>query len=280
MTETADFPRSPDDSTQYSRLSVDSGATGETLSLEALINSPLDLDFVSASRSITGKVRRENEDSLLDDAPAGLWLVADGMGGHAAGKTASTAIVNAMRDHELPDDIDAAVDTVIRTLQSVNRELRSLSQHRQHAAGLGSTIAVLVARQGTAAVVWAGDTRVYRLRGQQLDQLTVDHSEHQERLERGDISSILGRETSVVTRAVGGHDVLQVSTIRHGLQSGDRYLICSDGVYDEVPAFQLAELMLSGDCPQVCQAIIDAVLEGRAQDNATAIVIDFVAARV
>lgn len=246
----------------------------ETLTLEALINAPVRLNFSSAAKTHTGKVRRANEDAVLDKGDQSLWLVADGMGGHAAGKTASAAVVSAIDEMNVPTDIDARIEAVIRALQSVNRQLRSFSEHRRECAGLGSTVAVLIIANGTSAIVWVGDTRVYRKRGHRLEQLTVDHSERQERMDRGDINSILGGATNVVTRAIGGEEILQVSTVRQAVQPGDRFLLCSDGVYEELPVFQMAELLDEPDSVSACDAIIEAVLEGRAQDNASAIVVD------
>jgi len=243
------------------------------LSLEDLINMPAELFCSSAAATDTGKVRRENEDAMLDKAADGLWLVADGMGGHAAGKTASAAVVAAVDQVDLPEDIDSRVGSITRALQAANRELRNYSVHRPESSGLGATVAVLTIVDNSAAIVWAGDTRVYRKRGHQLEQLTTDHSERQEMIERGDIASILG-PSNVVTRAVGGEDALRVSTIRQSLQPGDRFLMCSDGVYDEVPVHELVELLEAPDSAMVCRNILQRVNEGRAADNATAIVVD------
>lgn len=245
----------------------------DTLSLEDLINTPASLSFTSATKTASGKVRHENEDAVLDMCEQGLWLVADGMGGHAAGKTASAAIVSAVDQLELPDDLDGRIQAVTRSLQSVNRELRNYAEHHADSAGLGSTVAALFVAGNTSAIVWVGDTRVYRKRGHQLEQLTLDHSLRQELLERGDIASILN-PTNVVTRAVGGEEILQVSTVRQAVQPGDRFLLCSDGVYDEVPVHELATLLEEPNCRKACNAIIDRVNEGRAQDNATAAIVD------
>ena len=92
-------------------------------------------------------------------------------------------------------------------------------------------------------------------------------------INRGDIASILG-PTNVVTRAVGGEEILQVSTVREAVQPGDRFLLCSDGVYEEMPVHELATLLEEPDCQKACNAIIDRVNERRALDNATAAIVD------
>jgi type VI secretion system protein ImpM len=246
----------------------------ETVTLEDLINSPVEITFSSAARTVAGKVRRENEDAVLDDAGESIWVVADGMGGHASGNTASTAVISAIKELQLPGELDSRVEAVTRALQLVNRQLRSFADHRHECAGMGSTVAVLTAVRGNIAIVWAGDTRVYRRRGDFLEQLTVDHSERQERFERGDISPILNGISNVVTRAVGGEEILQASTVRHVLHPGDRFLICSDGVYEELALHEMASLLSEATASGACDSIINAVLASRARDNASAIVVD------
>ena len=269
-TDWQDVEPEESESSHIDTINLDPGSLGD------LINTPARLAFTSASATNAGKTRRENEDGFLDKSSDGVWLVADGMGGHAGGKTASAAIVAAVDDMELPADLDGRIQAVTHSLQLVNQELLNHAARRPESSGLGSTVAVLLVANGASAVVWAGDTRVYRKRGQSLEKLTLDHSEHQELLERGDIASILG-PTNVVTRAVGGDETLQVSTVRQSIQPGDRFLLCSDGVYDEVPLHELAILLEEGDCRKACDAIINSVLEGRAPDNATAVVVDAVA---
>jgi serine/threonine protein phosphatase PrpC len=195
------------------------------------------------------------------------------MGGHADGKTASSSIVRAIDQMDLPGDMEEKVQAVTRTLQSVNRELRNYAVRHPKSAGLGSTVAVLIAAGSSCAVIWAGDTRVYRKRARELEQLTEDHSERQELIQRGDIASILS-PSNVVTRAVGGEDSLQLSTMRTSVLPGDRFLLCSDGVYQEVPANDLFMLLEQEDRQGACDAIVGRVNEGRALDNATALIVD------
>jgi serine/threonine protein phosphatase PrpC len=246
------------------------------MSLEELINTPLRLKFHSAASTDVGKSHQENEDSFLNDPARGLWIVADGMGGHSAGKIASEAVVATLERVELPDDIDGRVELITQALQAANAEMRKLSESHADYAGLGSTVTAIVVAGSDAAILWAGDTRVYRKRGDGLEQLTKDHSERQEMVERGDVLSIL-RPTNVITRAVGGADTLRLSEIRQVVQTGDRFLICSDGAYEDIPPGDLVELLNQPDCQAACDEIIERVLQGRAKDNATALIVDAVA---
>jgi type VI secretion system protein ImpM len=246
----------------------------ETVTLDALINAPVNIRFSSSGRSVAGKIRHENQDAILDDPGESLWVVADGMGGHASGDTASAAIISALKELQLPDELDSRIEIVTRALQQVNRQIRSFADRRQECVGMGSTVAVVTAAKGMIGIVWAGDTRVYRKRGDFLEQLTVDHSERQERFERGDISPLLDGTANVITRAVGGEEILQVSTVRHVVHPEDRLLLCSDGVHDELAFQELAELLSADTVSDACDEIIEAVLVGRARDNASAIVVD------
>jgi protein phosphatase len=246
------------------------------MSLEELINTPLRLRFHSAASTDVGKTHQENEDSFLNSPAKGLWIVADGMGGHSAGKTASESVVAAIENIELPDDIDGRVDLITQALQATNADMRKLSESHADYAGLGSTVTVLVVAGSESAIIWAGDTRVYRKRGDGFEQLTTDHSERQEMVERGDVLSIL-RPTNVITRAVGGADTLRLSETRQVVQTGDRFLICSDGAYEDIPPVELVELLNQPDCQAACDEVIARVLEGRAKDNATALIVDAVA---
>jgi type VI secretion system protein ImpM len=264
--------RMPDE-TEHIETAVDDSAAMALKSLEDLINAPVPVKYVSAGKTDKGKVRSVNEDALLENCGDGLWLVADGMGGHADGKTASGAIVKALTGLELPHTIDGKVAVVSRALQTVNRELRNHALRHPKSSGLGSTVAVLLAAGSSCAILWAGDTRVYRKRGVEFEQLTTDHSERQELAARGDIASILSA-SNIVTRAVGGEETLHVSTVYATVQSGDRFLLCSDGVHQEVLSNDLYALLDQSDRRKACDDIIASVNGGRAPDNATVLIVD------
>lgn len=237
-----------------------------------------DLAFRSAARSDSGNVRDINEDAYFDSPEKAVWVVADGMGGHSSGDVASNAIVDAVAQADWPGDLHGRILTVTQALQRVNRDLRLKTVQNQQISVMGSTVASMLAVDNACAFVWAGDTRVYRRRGDNFIQMTTDHSERQESLGRVDIATMLG-PSNVVTRAVGGEDELNLSVVHESLLPGDRYLICSDGVYDELSVSHLLGAMGIDDCAQACSTIIDQVLAGRAADNVTAIIIDVISAQ-
>ena len=135
-----------------------------------------DIHWCSASRSNVGTVRKLNEDAVLDLPDVGLWMVADGMGGHAAGDFASGAIVSALAGIPSPASLGALIDEVRRRLQSVNRQLNEEARDRREQV-IGSTVVVLLVFGGHAVVVWAGDSRAYLFRRGELTRLTRDHSQ-------------------------------------------------------------------------------------------------------
>lgn len=233
----------------------------------------------SASVISKGNVRRHNEDSLLELPKAGLWSVADGMGGHNAGDVASRMIVEslaAVRRHARPSEL---LNEVEDRLGEVNSELYQVSLGGSGVSG--STVAVLLALDRHVLCVWAGDSRIYRWRAGELLQLTRDHSETQELLDGGLITPEKAAEreaSNVITRAVGGAEDLYLDIELHELKNDDRFLICSDGLYRELPDAVLAQHLAKKNPAKACAALLEHALAGECRDNISAIIVQFAAA--
>ncbi len=133
----------------------------------------------SFSRTDVGMRRKCNEDALLDKPEAGIWVVADGMGGHQAGDIASNMIINALNELTLSTALDESVKQVQQCLKQVNDDLRDLAESQFNRQIVGSTVVVMLGNGRQAAYLWAGDSRLYQLRNGHLRQLTVDHSDNQ-----------------------------------------------------------------------------------------------------
>ena len=231
----------------------------------------------SASVTSQGNVRTHNEDAVLDLPAAGLWAVADGMGGHNAGDVASRMIVEALcgvtrreRPSELLDDVEDR-------LCAVNERL-----YRGSLAGgggmCGSTVAVLLAFGGYCLSVWAGDSRIYRSRGSDFACITRDHSEVQAMLDEGVLdAAAAGRHNAqnVITRAVGGAQDLYLDIELRELKHRDRYLLCSDGLYKELTDAQLAAHLAANDPEGACRALLKHALSGVCNDNVSAVTVQF-----
>ncbi len=232
--------------------------------------------WVSAGITDVGNVRKVNEDAILDRPQSGLWVVADGMGGHEAGDVASSSIVTALSrlgDYDRPRVfVDAVEDCII----DVNRRLYDASS----AAGqvMGSTVAAVLALPGYALCMWAGDSRVYRLRNFELEELTTDHSEVEEliaegSLRREDADSYPGE--NVITRAVGGEADLYLEVRLFELRHKDRYLVCSDGLYKDLSFKEIESILCEGAVTMACQKLLELAKSRRCSDNVSIIGVDF-----
>jgi serine/threonine protein phosphatase PrpC len=230
----------------------------------------------SASATSQGNVRAHNEDAVLDLPAVGVWVVADGMGGHDAGDVASRMIVESLCALPRAERLSELLDRVEDRLRSVNQRLFGLSLQR--GTTTGSTVAVLVAFDDHCVSVWAGDSRVYRLRDGVLTRVTRDHTEVQDLLDGGVLDEKAAAEHSasnVITRAIGGAQELFLDVELRELCRGDRYLLCSDGVYKELSDTDLARLLASEDANGACRALMSQALAGQCSDNVSVVVVEF-----
>lgn len=237
--------------------------------------------WTSAAATSVGNVRTVNEDSFLDRPAAGMWVVADGMGGHDAGDTASRMIVEAVGSVATQASASATVDAVEDAILGVNEALVELAAAEGGSRLVGSTVATLLAIGRIGVLLWAGDSRIYRLRGTTLTQLTSDHSEVQELLDAGSLDAAEADahpSANIITRAVGGSRDLCLEIDICELCDGDRYLLSTDGLHKHVPAHQIAEFLRIASPRTAVAAIIDRVLAGPATDNVTVVVVHFHAA--
>jgi protein phosphatase/serine/threonine-protein phosphatase Stp1 len=230
--------------------------------------------FRSGGRTDPGARRSHNEDSFVHRPDAGLWAVADGAGGHDAGEVASGMIRDALE--AIPADLPAG-----RLLGEVRQRITLVHEALREKAGHGtiaSTVVVLIVRGDHFACLWAGDSRLYRLRGGALEQITRDHSLVQELVEAGVVrpeDAESHPRANVITRAVGaGHDGLEMDKATDRVLPGDRFLLCSDGLSKTLPAGEIAGLMGGADPAHAPELLIAAALARQASDNVTAVVIE------
>jgi serine/threonine protein phosphatase PrpC len=233
----------------------------------------------SASATSQGNVRPHNEDAILELPAVGLWVVADGMGGHNAGDVASRMIVESLCAITRPTCFSGLLDHVEDRLRSVNERLYGLS--RQGGGGMtGSTVAALLAFDAYCLSVWAGDSRVYRLRSGALSCITRDHSEVQALLDEGVIDAEAAARhnaANIITRAVGGAQELYLDLELRELRHGDRYLLCSDGLYKELREAEVTQQLGTQDLDKTCKALMSRALSGTCNDNVSVVVVEFTA---
>lgn len=222
------------------------------------------IGFRSAARTDVGLVRRVNQDAFVERPEIGLWAVADGMGGHADGEVASRMVCDALADLVPGATLDATAEDVRARLGAVNAYLLRTAAQSLLADVCGSTVVVLLVRGARMAVLWAGDSRVYRWRAGRLQQLTSDHSAS---------AGLPGRpESNGVTRAVGAESALRLDLVDGEVQAGDRFLLCSDGLTRTVPDGQIQESMEGTDVAATVERLVAASLAAGAPDNVTVLV--------
>jgi type VI secretion system protein ImpM len=234
----------------------------------------VELEIDSAGVTDAGAVRSENQDAFLSRPDLGLWVVADGMGGHSDGARASQMIKDALAGLEPKADLDAMFETVMGVLRDVNAYLYSASSRPVNPVRTGSTVVALVLRGTRSAFIWSGDSRAYLLRDAVLQQITRDHSEEQEWLDRGDVEAAEVAPPNVITRAIGGLDELEADVSFVDVRAGDRLLLCSDGLYRALSESEIQDHLESGNAWAVASGLLEHALQSGATDNVTAVVLN------
>lgn len=233
----------------------------------------------SAGRTDTGKVRARNEDAFLDQPQQGLWVVADGMGGHQAGDLASRLIVESLAELPAGLDFEDRLDALRDCLHRLNRHLSLGLTLTGETPDLlvGSTVVALLAEGSLVACVWAGDSRCYLLRGRQLFQLSRDHSLLQQLVEeRGMSPDEAARQPGAhaLTRAIGAAEELQLDILELESLPGDVFLLCSDGLYQDLDHDLLTAALLRPSPQLALQRLFELALQGPARDNLSGVVIN------
>ncbi|MCX7072033.1 MAG: protein phosphatase 2C domain-containing protein [Gammaproteobacteria bacterium] len=235
-------------------------------------------DCRSCGRTDTGHVRSRNEDALLVRDDLGLWAVADGLGGHAAGDYASQMIVERLGRLQRPARIEDFVEAIEDTLEAVNAELRRTARARGVDL-IGSTVAVLVQHHDYMLCGWVGDSRVYCFEDGRLRQATRDHAhgvDHGWQAETGGEARRPPPQAGggVLTRAVGAEEHLYVDWVVAARRPGVQFLLCSDGINKEIGDREL-EALFRADLapPDLIDRLFDTALARGARDNVTAVVV-------
>ncbi|MDR3435261.1 type VI secretion system-associated protein TagF [Telmatospirillum sp.] len=238
----------------------------DSTDLPILLLKPL-IEMPSHGRTHPGTQRRLNQDAFLVRADLGLWAVADGLGGHDAGDVASEAVVEALNEVLPPLSSRGFVEDAREALRIANKALCAQAASYGEQALIASTAVVLLIYANRFTCLWIGDSRIYLLRGKTLRLLTSDHVAAGLTPQR--------RSSTVVTRAVGAVEQIEIDMVQDTLLPGDRFLLCSDGVTKVLSDGELASL-LNGQAPprETVDAIIENILVSGAPDNLTAVVVD------
>ena len=240
------------------------------------------LYFATSARSAVGLVRSGNEDSAI--ASSQLIAVADGMGGHAAGEVASRIAITSLAELSqifTQSDIDAesADDIYLNAIHSIDADIKGAVADNPELTGMGTTLTSLFLRGDKIALLHIGDSRAYRLRGNSLEQLSVDHTVIQELLSQGSITEsdiATHPQRSVLTQVLMGEGKFELPLPIFEGKIKDRYLVCSDGLNSVLTDKEIKSLIKGKDRDAAVTALIDATYINGAPDNVTVVIADVV----
>ena len=235
----------------------------------------MNASFVSAGRSDRGNVRDRNEDAILVREDLGLWAVADGLGGHSAGDTASRAVVERLGALQRPADLVEFVESIEDALREVNRELRELARERRVDI-IASTVVLLACSEDLAVCGWVGDSRAYGFDAGRLGMLTLDHVAWDDD-DDADEPSHESRKPPVggaLTRAIGADDELFIDWAVASRRSGLTFVLCSDGINKEMSDEEIAaECARQGEPGVLVDRLLGTALSRAGRDNISVVAV-------
>lgn len=223
-----------------------------------------------------GRVRKINEDSILSLPDLKIWVVSDGMGGHAAGDYASQTVVESIA--ALPPDVPPTelMHLLRGAILAAHDTIRAEAARRE-AGIVGATVVALMLANGHFVAFWAGDSRLYRFRDGQIEMLTTDHSMVAGLVQAGIMDwdeAEHHSQSNAITRAVGVGEVLEIDKVRGEVRPGDRFLLCSDGLTKYAGFQTLRRAVVGAPLETLCDRLLQMALDGGGADNISVIVVD------
>ncbi|TMP86752.1 serine/threonine-protein phosphatase [Pseudoalteromonas ruthenica] len=235
------------------------------------------MSITSYAQSHRGVVREINEDALVELPQHNVWVVADGMGGHAAGDYASQLVVDVLKRHlDSVGSGNVNCNVIIAALEDANTQLYQHSQENMDGKTMGSTAVVLFLHEQSYYFIWVGDSRGYLLRRDRLEQQTRDHSQVNELVDEGVITeeqAAVHPLSNVITRAVGVAPEVQPEVMQGKLQDKDVFLLCSDGLTGEVSDLEIESSLSPLNIIDAGMALMHSALVRGAKDNVTCILV-------
>lgn len=230
----------------------------------------------SSANTNVGCVRKVNEDAILNKPEIGLWAVADGMGGYQAGDVASNMIIESLSDIEHKAILSDFVDTVEDKLIEVNTQIQEYSDVMCDKQTMGSTVVCLIVRGRLGICLWAGDSRLYRYRNGELEQLSQDHSQVEELIHQGFLKREDAKnhpDANIITRAVGASENVYIAINVFSTQIGDTYLLCSDGLHNSLTTECIIESLNKPNVDESTENMLAMALGNNASDNVSLITV-------
>ena len=238
------------------------------------------MPYLSAARTHVGTVRQRNEDAVLERPEVGLWAVADGAGGHQRGDYASNSIIAALRELSPASSGPVFFEEIKMSLRRINRQLRQEAATIDPSAVVGSTIVVLLIAGNQSFCLWAGDSRLYRMRAGKLRQLSRDQSLVQSLVDRGEIGPEAAAThpfANIVCNLIGGGEEIVLEEKQQELESGDVLLLCSDGLTRALAEGDIANILCDNPVPSAADRLIEAALACGARDNVSVVTVQYTA---
>lgn len=233
--------------------------------------------FEAAYLSDVGSVRSVNEDSIFVDSDSCLWLVADGMGGHAAGDFASQTIAGCMAGLGVPVSRDDQMNRFVDRLNEANTKIHDYAA-KMGRGSIGATLAAVMAWETRFACYWSGDSRVYRLRRDKLQQLTKDHTEVQALLDAAVITPEQAENwprKNVITQAIGVSEEPAYDIVEGNLADGDLFLLCSDGLTEYFPDSEIEQILSEpgAELDALCVRLVGLAIDRGGKDNVSVVIV-------
>lgn len=237
-----------------------------------------------------GPVRENNEDSFLVEEDGGLFVVADGMGGHAAGEVASRIAVDTLRellqgsldpdetrlDRDVQDPADVLRERLRYAMNQASARIRREAQAQPAYAGMGTTVCVLLIEGDAAHIAHVGDSRIYLVRDNAIHRLTRDHTVVQQEIDAGRLTPEMARQVphrNYLTQSVGYHGPVEPDTATRPVQPGDLFVLCSDGLTDPLDDPNIAEICAQAHPNDLAETLVRAAVAGGGTDNITVITV-------
>lgn len=250
------------------------------------------MELEAYARSETGPVREHNEDAWLIDLERGVFVVADGMGGHAAGEVASAmatetvhnTLVGAVdpdetrlvREHASEDPADILRERLRYSMNQASIRIRREAELRPETRGMGTTLVVLVTDGDQAHLAHVGDSRAYLFRNGKLLRLTRDHTVVQQEIDAGRLTPELARllpHKHILTQSVGFHGPVEPDTTTRLIEPGDVFILCSDGMTDPLDDEAIQRLIAATPVDMIANVLVEEALKAGSEDNVTVVAV-------
>lgn len=250
------------------------------------------MEILFGGKTDVGKVRKNNEDNFSIDEGLGLFVVADGMGGHASGEIASEMAVHIITENyqraikgknktfvgPYDDALSATSNRLLSSTRIANMAIFEAAQKDDKYHKMGTTLVALLLQEQTAILAHVGDSRIYRIRDGSIEQLTQDHSLVNQQMKLGLITEDEARSSkakNIITRAIGLRRTVAIDVGEQMIQEDDRFVLCSDGLTDLVKDDEILDIVLNntGELSEACDRLIEQANQRGGHDNITVILV-------